>query len=336
MNLIDRYLQEVGRHLPREKRQDILVELRSSLVDTLEDRVGGEPSEEEISQVLKEFGPPKEVAARYHPEGQYLIGPAYYPLFRLVVLIALAAALGGQLLAWSVAVFLAGDPVQPLEVLAGLINTVPITFGWVVLVFLVLQRFDVQPELDDQPWDPGTLPQLEKGEEVKRGDLIAGLVFSILILVFIAFFPQWIGFIDTVEGTFYTNPVIQQYLGWIIASLLVGAVLDVYLLWKGRWQLGTRIAKIAVNLFSIAVLGLLYQGHTQWLSRRDMGGFLMVIEQIPQMVEQGWEVLGMAAFQLAFLVVLIITGVETLILMYRLIRSQLEEGYPGEKLPLTG
>jgi hypothetical protein len=54
------------------------------------------------------------------------------------------------------------------------------------------------------------------------------------------------------------------------------------------------------------------------------------------MVEQGWEVLGMAAFQLAFLVVLIITGVETLILMYRLIRSQLEKGYPGEKLPLNG
>ena len=336
MNLIDRYLQEVGRHLPRKKRQDILVELRSSLVDTLEDRVGGEPSEEEISQVLKEFGPPKEVAARYHPEGQYLIGPADYALFRLGVVIALAAARGGELLGWSGAVFLAGDPVQPLEVLAGLINTVPITFGWVVLVFLVLQRFDVQAELDDQPWDPGTLPQLEKGEEVKRGDLIAGLVFSILILVFVAFFPQWIGFIDTVEGTFYTNPVIQRYLGWIIASLLVGAALDVYLLWKGRWQLGTRIAKIAVNLFSIAVLGLLYQGHTEWLSQRDMGGFLMVIEQIPQMVEQGWEVLGMAAFQLAFLVVLIITGVETLILMYRLISSQLEKGYPGEKLSLNG
>lgn len=324
MNLLDRYLQEVGRHLPRKDREDILVELRSSLVDALEDRVEGEPTEEEMSAVLQEFGPPKEVAARYHPEGQYLIGPSLYPLFRFVIWIALLASVGAQLLAWGVAVFLAGEPFSPLEMLAGLLNSLPLTFGWVVLVFMLLQRFEVRPELDEKPWEPESLPPLDQGQEVKRGDLIAGLVFGILFFVLVVFFPQWIGFIDTRGGTFYVNPVIQRYLGWIVVSLLAGIGLDIYLLWKGWWNTGTRLAKIGVNLLSIAVLVLLYQGHSDWLAVRGAGAFLEVVQQIPQMVEQGWELMGMAAFRLAFLVALIVTSIETMVFVYRLVRVNAE------------
>ncbi|GAF71800.1 unnamed protein product, partial [marine sediment metagenome] len=96
MSLIDRYVYEVGRHLPRKNRSDIQVELRSSLIDALEDRAGREPTEAEIVELLKEFGPPKVVAASYYPEGQYLIGPPLYPLFRLLAGIVLAAVLGAQ------------------------------------------------------------------------------------------------------------------------------------------------------------------------------------------------------------------------------------------------
>ena len=41
MNIIDRYLHEVGRFLPRKNREDILAEIRSHLSDTLEERVQG-------------------------------------------------------------------------------------------------------------------------------------------------------------------------------------------------------------------------------------------------------------------------------------------------------
>ncbi len=58
MSLIDRYVYEVGRHLPRNNRSDIQAELRSSLIDALEDRAGHEPTEDEIVELLKEFGPP--------------------------------------------------------------------------------------------------------------------------------------------------------------------------------------------------------------------------------------------------------------------------------------
>jgi hypothetical protein len=38
MNLLDRYVAEVGKHLPRGTRTDIEAELRSTLQDMREDR----------------------------------------------------------------------------------------------------------------------------------------------------------------------------------------------------------------------------------------------------------------------------------------------------------
>ena len=38
MNLIDKYIAEVGKHLPRRNRADIEAEIRSTLEDMLEER----------------------------------------------------------------------------------------------------------------------------------------------------------------------------------------------------------------------------------------------------------------------------------------------------------
>jgi hypothetical protein len=198
---------------------------------------------------------------------------------------------------------------------------VPASIGWVVLVFLILQRFEVRPELTDQPWDPNALPQVDPEQDLKRGELIVGLVFSILILVLVVFFPQWIGFVTYPGGTFYSNPVILRYLGWIILSLLAGVGLNIYLLRQGRWELGTRIAKIAVNLLNLGVLFLLYRGHSVWLADRGAGGFLIALKKFPELLDQGWELIGMHAFRLAFGVALVITIIETAVLMIRLLRS---------------
>jgi len=85
MNLVDRYVNEVGRRLPRKQREDVKMELRSTLEDSLEDRVDGEPSEEDVEAVLIEFGSPEKVAASYQPSGQYLVGPDMFPFFKIVI-----------------------------------------------------------------------------------------------------------------------------------------------------------------------------------------------------------------------------------------------------------
>ena len=185
MSLIDRYIQEVGRHLPRKNRADIKAELRSSMVDNLEDRYGSDPTESKVADFLKEFGKPREVAASYFPEGQYLIGPSLYPLFRMIAWIVVSAVLGAQVLAWGIAMLVAGESFSALEIFGSLLNSIPVSLGWLVITFIILQRFDVKPELDDEPWDPQSLPQINENEDIKRGELIFGLVFGILILVLV-------------------------------------------------------------------------------------------------------------------------------------------------------
>ena len=67
MNLIDKYIVEVGKHLPRKNRADIEAEIRSTLEDMLDERKQGDgPADEAtVMQVLKEYGAPREVAAKY-------------------------------------------------------------------------------------------------------------------------------------------------------------------------------------------------------------------------------------------------------------------------------
>src|SRR3990170_7827194 len=98
MKLIDRYVTEVGKHLPRKLRTDIEAELRSTLEDMLEDRSkrARRPVDEEMEkELLKEYGAPDKVATSYNPM-PYLIGPRMFPFFTMVlkiVFIVLATVL---------------------------------------------------------------------------------------------------------------------------------------------------------------------------------------------------------------------------------------------------
>ncbi len=329
MSLIERYIYEVGKHLPRKNRADIQEELRSALNDALEDQGGEQASQEETRELLKSFGPPKTVAASYYPEGQYLIGPVLYPLFRMVVGIALAAVVGAQLLALGVGVFLAGVPIDPLEAALGLVSSIPVALGWVVIVFAILERYGVRPETEDEPWDPEQLPQIREEEPVKRGERIVGIAIAMVILAVLVAFPDKIGFVSHPGGQFYANPVIAQYLGWISFSLLVSIGLDVYLLWQGQWTTTSRLLKLAANLLSIVVLALLVQGHQAWLVQHGAGSFLVTVEQFSENLEGGVQMIGMQAFRLAFVVALVVTTIDTAVMLFRLVMATLRKSSVG-------
>ena len=81
MDLVDRYVHEVGRRLPRRSRSDIEAEIRSTIEDMLDgyaEKQGSEVDEDMVVEVLREFGQPEKVAASYHTGKQYLIGPELF------------------------------------------------------------------------------------------------------------------------------------------------------------------------------------------------------------------------------------------------------------------
>src|SRR5512147_1988535 len=99
MNLIDKYIAEVGKHLPRKNRADIEAEIRSTLEDMLEEWSQGKGSADEamVLEILKEYGSPREVAAKYKTH-QYLIGPRLFPTFEMVLRIVLIVVAGASLI----------------------------------------------------------------------------------------------------------------------------------------------------------------------------------------------------------------------------------------------
>lgn len=330
MELIERYLHAVGKYLPRKNREDILAEIRSHLEDTLDERTGGNLSEEDVVALLQETGSPQKMAASYAPQGQYVVGPALFPLWRMVTGIAIAATLGAQLLAWGISVWVENGFVNTAEMLGGLLNSVPMTIGWVVIVFMILQAKGVNPKLDDEPWNPRNLPAIENTDDVKRGELIAGIVFGSLVLAILAVMPDKIGFINFPGGDFFANPIIIQYLPWICLSMLINIGLSIYLIWRGRWNIATRAIEIGADLFSIVVLTLLYNAHTAWSAAHGLNGFFLSIEQLTGDISKNYYLIGMEAFRMAFGIALIVTVVVTISKLVKMVINSLRAGRATE------
>src|SRR5512142_966813 len=99
MKMLEKYVAEIGKRLPRRTRADIETEIKSTLQDMLDERSArtGKPVDDAmVRELLKEYGAPAKVAASYSPP-RYLIGPRIYPLFELVLRIVLAVLVGVSL-----------------------------------------------------------------------------------------------------------------------------------------------------------------------------------------------------------------------------------------------
>jgi len=94
MELLDRYLQAVRKHLPWQRQDDIIAELHANLEAQLEDKeaeLGRPLTQHEAEDWLKQIGSPIQVAARYQRQ-QYLIGPALFPTYSYVLKLVLTWA----------------------------------------------------------------------------------------------------------------------------------------------------------------------------------------------------------------------------------------------------
>lgn len=270
--LIDRYVHEVGGHLPRRMREDIQLELSSLVHDALDERAadsGREPTAEMAADILREMGKPEDMAASYLPE-QYLIGPHLFPIYKLVLTIVLAII--GVLFLVAAGFSLFNSEAAEMGgklwgIVSGFWTTALTNFAIITLIFAVIeavarQRKDVAvvTVADLEDWDPYKLPQAEDPDRIKRWEYIAGIVFTILVIILFNVFPHWIGIITFSGGA--DDPVIFPLLApefavhipWLTMLWTAEVILKVVVLGQGRWQRLTRWLEFAVGLFGMYVV----------------------------------------------------------------------------------
>ncbi len=273
MNLIDNYIAEVGKHLPRRNRADIQAEIRSTLEDMLEERKQAQESLDEaaVMELLKEYGAPRKVAESYVGP-RYLIGPRMYPFFVMVTRIVLIVLITITLI--GIGISLAKSGLTGPEFLKTLVSSMMslvgaliAAFGNIVLVFAILERVlpktDFEKELED--WDPKELASEPDPDRVGIGEQIVGIFFLVLFLVVLNLYPNLIGIGFFSEGhwTFITPMLTKaffSYLPWINILILLHIGFNVYMLRHGTWNVASRVVNIVLELAGMALAVVMLQG----------------------------------------------------------------------------
>jgi hypothetical protein len=263
MDLIDRYINEVGRRLPKRIRQDVETELHSLLMDSLEDHLAGEnpenvevPDELQIA-VLKEFGPPQHVAQQYNPQTNYIIGPRLFEPY----LLTLAVVLGITFVAHMVGLLTFATNPKAVQnsigdAVAGLIQSLQAGIGSITLVFALIERAIIGSDSREETsaWDPKKMSKIADHNRIKLSGLILETVFITFLLGMVNFYPDRIGLSFVQIGgelkmTSWLVPDFHQTYGrWLSGVWFLSILLNVAVIWQGRWQRISHLLKAGLLL----------------------------------------------------------------------------------------
>lgn len=191
MNLIDVYIYEVTRRLPEKNREDIGLELKS----TIEDMLPEEYTEEDVKEVLSELGNPAVLAGGYNERPMHLIGPKYFDIYvsllKMIVPIAVVIAFISVLAKYVVG-FEQGDTVLNVALIVlgegiwSIITVFMQVFFWLTLTFAILERSDRSK--DEYPrtmslnkWTPEDLKNtsyIPQNRVVSKGYVFGSLLWT--------------------------------------------------------------------------------------------------------------------------------------------------------------
>ena len=282
LDLIDRYIAEVGKDLPKKTRLDIKAEILSAIEDMLTERSRktGKSDEEMTVEVLKEYGAPRKVAASYQPE-RYVIGPKLFPSFLTVLQVILPVLAAIALVTMGISLGQAELTFENVfeAVFLGIVNFIGTAFtalGGILVLFAIVQWALPEFKALSEEWDPSQLPQATTRNRVETGRALLEIFGAGLAVVLFNFFPQavnlghhangqwWIGFAAIEADRAWSTTILSQaffsYLPALTIMWVLTILLDVALLSRGRWESWTRWSAFGLKVVTIAQAGIMLAG----------------------------------------------------------------------------
>lgn len=258
--IIESYVGEVVRHLPRNQRHDVGIELRSLLTEELDGRAAdaGRAADPVLTmELLTSFGRPQEVAQRYRPAGFTVIRPADAPRFA-------RWAFTGVLVQWMFT--LPASLVSPAPVEAwvdggdsgwGRLAVWWLSWGlgafwWpgVLITFALIAAALGRREREAKAWTPSRTVDRDRVNPVGTVLALSFWVAGATILIALPWLPELApGLPQPLLDAFALD---QQFLllraPWVLPLWAAHFALYVALLLTGRWSQKTRLIDLALSV----------------------------------------------------------------------------------------
>lgn len=281
MNMVDKYVAEIGKNLPRKMRADIEGEIRSTLQDMLDDRSKkeGRPVDDYmIKAVITDYGNPEKVAASYIPD-RYLIGPRLYPVFMLVLKIVFTVLIVLGVVGF---VFLASTSPITLQSFLDRVGKTFLqfytgaiaAFGNIAIIFAFIEwamRSGKEKE-EQETWNPDKLLSAPDPDDVGMWIPILNIFFSVIVILIFNIYPQVIGINFTsnfgwflgVGGYSVNIPILSDaffsYLPWLNLLWGLNIFLNLLLLRHRHWGPATRWLSIGIQLAGVILAFVMLTG----------------------------------------------------------------------------
>lgn len=292
-DLIELYVYEVTRRLPERNRDDIALELRS----TIEDMLPEEPSEAEVKEALAQLGDPAVLAAQYRDQPAHLIGPRFYDTYvqvlkmvvPVVVVITFLSLIANQIITYS-------GEVVPADAAASLLSkAIEVVLGagvqtvfWITLAFVILERTGTGKELPlngkFKAWTPDDLKDtryVPAKKVINKSEVFANLMWTAIWGSVYFNADRLIGVYEPGRfGIEMTTPVFNQevlvaYWPFVVLILALDVILAIYKWIVSQWTVPIAFLNVANHVLSLVVFAAM-------ISNADLlsSGFTAKMEDI--------------------------------------------------------
>jgi hypothetical protein len=243
MEVLDRYLYQVGRHLPRKDKEDTLNELRSLILEEFDVKVAkGEAEEKALLDTIKGHGDPYTVAFKYRTDNPLIRRELEFVMWMVIRIIAIVIPLG-ILIAKTVEFITSNDSFTSLELMLmwaynipSLLTILIATSGMVFFVFLLIERTagdSVSMPLFE--FDPEKLPPTPKKiYKVSVFESIVMILGSVALLYVLNFNQGLIGIYYDGDTYPLLNSNFERILPFFSLNILLGLAIAIFHLSKRR------------------------------------------------------------------------------------------------------
>lgn len=247
-DVLEAYVGDVVRRLPRSDRDEVGAELHGLLTEMLADRAreaGGEANDALVLALLRDFGTPADVASRYRTPGIVIIPEEQTRAFAWTALLGVG-------LQWALTLpqVFAGQPLVQWWFRGGLG-----ALWWPG--FMVMMALLVAWLRAKGLFKPVWRPRVVDPDRVERLPAISGLIAIAAGITFMVGLP-WLAptMPDPLPQVFAFDPTfLRQRAPFVLPLWLGDFAMRLTVLSRGRWSRSTRRLDVAMSVAFVALLG---------------------------------------------------------------------------------